>query len=1401
MTTHRYRWRRARRGTAVAGALALAVGCLAVETGGTAAASDTRAAAAAAAAAAASGAEPAAAADTSEPTGALVPAAPGIRSPGKVLTHGWNTSKDRSVEVTGDDNGLNVLVADAASGYSWRTAATLSEPGFDTPRWIGNDCVTGSGRYAAVVYAPWSFNNDATAEERGSFAAIVDLDTGAVRKLDFLTSLDYFSPGCGTGDQAAFSALNQGATATTTRLDLVDAADGRLAQGTTLAGQVTSAVPYAGGMAAAAGDSLIQVTAKGARRVLATEQAGPLRLHPDADGGLGYEVVRSGNQQLKRFARGRSSVVATAKSGSLQLQGVAGHVYVVGPRATATGLAAGTGGWRALDGSVDATPSTEGQLLVTQQLNAPTRQFSGSKAPAAGTGAADTLYHRVALKATVVGNGRSVSFTVDPAARRPKDGSAPSPALTLHAPVAGSRTVSPKAKSAATAQGTVARKARSTDSADGTMAPKAGNTGGAMTAAAADAASSTVNANDASNPATVTWDPVRGCAVARNDRKIQTFQANPQQIEWAADLAVQGQLTTQTRGVDWEGSGMQISWTPQGMFPLQPLDGGGSVPAQVLLGVLAQESNTLQASSHAVDAETGNFNQGGFYGSVSDPGTPNGTTWDTVDCGYGVGQVTTGMTLGYTGNVADGSPAFTTAQKQQAIATDYASNVSATLNMLIDKWNQLYEAGILANDGDPQYIENWYFAAWAYNSGVQPNAALGGSGCTPGPDCTDSDGNWGLGWTNNPADPSYPADRPVFSTSDDWNTSHPQYWPYQEKVLGWAASPVVRYDWAGGYWRVVYKPGNWGTPGPHYPGNELLCTSADNCVPGAATDASGTKYSHGADSAGMCTLADFHCWWHASKQWVDCTSVCGTQSLTYTAASPRPSFTDIYPPDGCTGSGLPANAVIVDDSVSAGVCSGTPSWHAQGTESFFFPASENPACTADCIDYKGKIDFHQLGAGYGGHMFFSHMINTPNDNAASYTDDSMTATWTPPTTVSGWTRLKVHIPSTGATTRQADYQIDLGDGEHRHRLVNQYQNQNTWIDLGSFYLYPGASVSLSNYNTYAPQGDGGDVAFDAVAFIPTAKPLVNYVALGDSYSAGDGLTPYQYGSNIAYNNGASDYCNRSATEAYSEELDWPGLSGTIAANSAAGGPANFAFLACSGAQTVDMTPSAVDPNNPWNTDWGSTAANNADYGELSEVEAAGYLDPDTTLVTLTIGGNDARFSDVVSSCFETLDHDCTGPDYYLTHNSKVDPEPLSTYEPEVINAEQSHLKAVYEAVHRQAPNARILVLGYPHMLPTDLTVPECVLLADPIIYNSVDWLNQMSDALNSAIDNAVHATAADNPGLRISFVDVRPTFTGHEVCSDDPWINGTVFTGSGTAFHPTANGDGGEANQLNALLN
>lgn len=112
-----------------------------------------------------------------------------------VLGKDYKRSSDQAFTTSGDGTGFHVLIADEKQGYAWNTAATLSEPGFDTDTWIGNACLTESGKYAAVAYAPRTFTNKPELMTRGAFTAVVDMTDGHVTKLPFQATLGYFSPG------------------------------------------------------------------------------------------------------------------------------------------------------------------------------------------------------------------------------------------------------------------------------------------------------------------------------------------------------------------------------------------------------------------------------------------------------------------------------------------------------------------------------------------------------------------------------------------------------------------------------------------------------------------------------------------------------------------------------------------------------------------------------------------------------------------------------------------------------------------------------------------------------------------------------------------------------------------------------------------------------------------------------------------------------------------------------------------------------------------------------------------------------------------------------------------------------------------------------------------------------
>ncbi|NUS15603.1 MAG: SGNH/GDSL hydrolase family protein [Streptomyces sp.] len=219
-----------------------------------------------------------------------------------------------------------------------------------------------------------------------------------------------------------------------------------------------------------------------------------------------------------------------------------------------------------------------------------------------------------------------------------------------------------------------------------------------------------------------------------------------------------------------------------------------------------------------------------------------------------------------------------------------------------------------------------------------------------------------------------------------------------------------------------------------------------------------------------------------------------------------------------------------------------------------------------------------------------------------------------------------------------------------------------------------------------------------------------YVALGDSYSAG---------------NGAGNYISTSG-DCHRSNSAYPALWAS------AHSPSSFTFAACSGAVTTDVTANQL-----------------------------GGLSSSTGLVTITIGGNDAGFSDVMTTCVTGSDSTCV---------SRV-----NTAETYIRNTLPGRLNTVYNAIRAKAPNARVVVLGYPDMY--DLSAWFCVGLSDT--------KHQKIDEAADVLDTTTASVAASHGFV---FGDVRPTFKGHELCSGDDYLHSLVISPSWESYHPTATG-------------
>lgn len=236
----------------------------------------------------------------------------------------------------------------------------------------------------------------------------------------------------------------------------------------------------------------------------------------------------------------------------------------------------------------------------------------------------------------------------------------------------------------------------------------------------------------------------------------------------------------------------------------------------------------------------------------------------------------------------------------------------------------------------------------------------------------------------------------------------------------------------------------------------------------------------------------------------------------------------------------------------------------------------------------------------------------------------------------------------------------------------------------------------------------------AVLIAPaSAATVANYAALGDSYSSGVGTGQYYK---------ASGSCHQSP-ESY--PVLW----------STAHNVTNFDFAACSGAKTSDVIANQL-----------------------------GGLSSATNVVTITIGGNDAGFSSVMTSCIEDTDAGC--------NTAVTNAENYAT------NTLPGLLDTTYSDIRSHAANAAVYVLGYPRFYQLN---GSCTLGLDD---TKRGYINNGADTL----DTVISAQVAKYSGFH--FVDVRSAFSTHEICSTTgaSWLNSVDWLDISESYHPTTNG-------------
>jgi lysophospholipase L1-like esterase len=240
----------------------------------------------------------------------------------------------------------------------------------------------------------------------------------------------------------------------------------------------------------------------------------------------------------------------------------------------------------------------------------------------------------------------------------------------------------------------------------------------------------------------------------------------------------------------------------------------------------------------------------------------------------------------------------------------------------------------------------------------------------------------------------------------------------------------------------------------------------------------------------------------------------------------------------------------------------------------------------------------------------------------------------------------------------------------------------------------------------------------AVSGTPTATPALDvYVAMGDSYTAAP-LFPL-------VDDQVIDDCLRSTDNYPTIVADDLGIK--------------VIDVSCSGASTVSIfgeqkfTTKAQPP----------------------QIDA---LSPATDLVTLGIGANDFTFfSDMIFDCLSIAPRDVQGTPCRDSNRTAEGRDRLRHH----LHKIRNNVRDVVTAISERAPDARILLVGYPQIIPTAGTCRARL----PLAIGDYAYTLDLNLSLAKAVRNGGVSAGAE-------YVDLVTASQGHDICSDKPWVAG-----------------------------
>lgn len=265
---------------------------------------------------------------------------------------------------------------------------------------------------------------------------------------------------------------------------------------------------------------------------------------------------------------------------------------------------------------------------------------------------------------------------------------------------------------------------------------------------------------------------------------------------------------------------------------------------------------------------------------------------------------------------------------------------------------------------------------------------------------------------------------------------------------------------------------------------------------------------------------------------------------------------------------------------------------------------------------------------------------------------------------------------------------------------------------------------------------------------------LDYLALGDSFSSGEGVKNYRPETNTELNRCHTSY------DSYGYVLS------ALLANQD-----SFKSIACSGAKIKDIV---LEKQKEDDYNLKNSQAFGKEISSFNEEILLSFLPGyriqnkfvsinRPKIITMSIGGNDIGFSQIIAKCVSPFSSDSTCYSYYEDRKELLN----------VINNKYQGLLDTYRSLMQASPDAKLFIVGYPQLAKDNGNCANNVRLDN----NEIIFSNQLIAYLNNIIE-----MAADHAGAK--YVDVEHAFDGHRMCetaSYDVAANG-VTAGRGGGF-------------------